>query len=113
MNATFGLNYSDKYSNEVQHQINANVLKYLMNLAVNDKSYFQTKAIANKHLMRFADSFLIKVKKDALKMNTYMLQYQSMIKQFYQHPEKFKIESSPKIPDGSPIGMGLSSYNSN
>jgi hypothetical protein len=34
-----------------------------------------------------------------------------MIKEFYEHPEKFKLEVSPKIPDGSPIGSNICNYN--
>ena len=94
---------SNPYHNEIQHQINANSLKYIMNLAVNDKSYLQTKAIANKILLELSQKFL---SKDAMH-----IQYGMMIKEFFEHPEKFKIESAPKIPDGSPIGMDTCSYN--
>ena len=41
------------------------------------------------------------------------IQYSLMIKKFFEHPEQFKIEVSPKIPDGSPIGMDICNYNPN
>ena len=99
---TFEKTYEDAYLIKIQQQINVNVLKYLMNLAVNDESYFQTKAIANKAIRNIAQGNL---SLDEMKM-----QYNSMIKEFYEHPEKFKLEASPKIPDGSPIGSGFCEF---
>ncbi|WP_111682709.1 zinc-dependent metalloprotease [Winogradskyella tangerina] len=93
---------TDTYLSEIQHQINANVLKYIMNLAVNNESYLQTKAIANKTLLELSQKFL---KKDAMS-----IQYGIMIKTFFEHPEKFKINVSPKIPDGSTIGSDICNY---
>ena len=73
-----------------------------MNLAVNDQSYFQVKAIANKAIGNIA--------KQNLGFDTIKMQYGLMIKEFYEHPEKFKLKSAPKIPDGSPIGMGVCEF---
>ena len=95
----------DSYLSEIQHQINVNVLKYLMNLATNSESYFQTKGIANKTLLEVSQKFM---KKDAAS-----IQYGIMIKEFFEHPEKYRIESSPKIPDGSPIGSNVCNYYTN
>ena len=102
---TFGKTNSDLYLTEIQNQVNANVLKYLMNLATNSESYFQTKAIANQKITQIARQLS---NSDAVSM-----QYGIMIKEFYEHPEKFKLESSPKIPDGSPIGTDMCNYNDN
>ncbi|MBO6880090.1 zinc-dependent metalloprotease [Winogradskyella sp.] len=102
---TFEKTFEDAYLVGIQQQINVNVLKYLMNLATNDESYFQTKAIANNAIRNIAQGNL---SLDEMKM-----QYNFMIKEFYEHPEKFKIELSPKIPDGSPIGSDICNYNSN
>ncbi|MDC3260594.1 zinc-dependent metalloprotease [Winogradskyella sp.] len=95
--------YNDTYLGETQYQINSNVLKYLMNLAVNDQSYFQTKAIVNKKISKLARQFL--------NLEPANMQYGNMIKEFYEHPEKFKLEVSPKIPNGSPIGSNICNYN--
>ena len=102
MNHSLKKTNTDSYLSEIQHQINANVLKYLMNLATNDESYFQTKAIANKTISDISQRFL--------NLEATSLQYILMIKEFYEHPEKFKLESSPKIPDGSPIGSDICNY---
>lgn len=102
---SFDVNHNDAYLNETQQQINVNVLKYLMNLAVNNQSYFQVKAIANKTIRDIA--------KKNIGFEAIQYQYNLMINEFYKHPEKFKIEASPKIPDGSPIGSDICNYNSN
>ena len=102
---TFGNTENDAYLQGIQYQVNANVLKYLMNLATNNESYFQTKAIASKAIFDLS--------KKNLKLDAINMQYGVMIKEFYEHPEKFKIEASPKIPDGSPIGSDVCNYNPN
>lgn len=101
----FSTTHEDAYLQEIQHQVNVNVLKYLMNLAVNKESYFQTKAIANKALLELTQKFL---SKDATS-----IQYGIMIKEYFEHPEQYKLELSPKIPDGSPIGSDICNYNPN
>ncbi len=93
---------TDSYLTDIQHQVNVNVLKYIMHLATSNESYFQTKGIANKVLLELSQKFL---KKDAIS-----IQYGMIIKEFYKHPEKFKLEASPNIPDGSPIGMASCGY---
>lgn len=108
--ATFGKTYyNDNYLNEIQQQINVNVLKYVMRLAVSDSSYFQVKAIANNTIVDISNQYLTSKKN----MSAYDLQYLRIVKEFNEHPEKFKLENSPKIPDGSPIGSDICSYNSN
>lgn len=105
LKASFEKTHTDSYLTEIQYQINVNVLKYLMNLATNDESYFQTKAIANKTISDLLRKFL--------NLEAMHMQYGVMIKEFYEHPEKFKLESSPKIPDGSPIGSNICNYSLN
>ncbi|WP_299117077.1 zinc-dependent metalloprotease [uncultured Winogradskyella sp.] len=102
LKATFNVAQDDSYLQGIQHQVNVNVLKYLMNLVVSDESYFQTKAIANKAIND--------ISKASLKMDAISMQYSIMIKEFYEHPDKFKLKASPRIPDGSPIGSGGCDY---
>jgi hypothetical protein len=103
INQSFNKKYKNNYLNEVQQMININVLKYIMNLAVNDAAYFQVNAIANKAITSIYES---------LDNSVYANQYKRLIKQFNKEPEEFKLEASPKIPDGSPIGSDLCSYSS-
>ncbi|WP_296383087.1 zinc-dependent metalloprotease [Winogradskyella sp.] len=106
---SFGIKQNDSYLSEIQQQINVNVLKYLMNLAVNDASYFQVKAIVNQKISSLVGDYLFDKKEGV----PYASQYGMMIREFTQRPEKFKLENSPKIPDGSPIGSDICNYNSN
>ena len=96
--------HTDAYLIEVQHTINVNVLKYIMNLALNDNSFFQVKAKANAAINAIANS---------LKNSPYDMQYKRLINRFLEDPEEFKLEKSPKIPDGSPIGSDICNYSSN
>jgi hypothetical protein len=100
--------YRDTYLNEVQQMTNTNVLKYIMNLAINDAGYFQVNAIANsaiETISRAVDGSMMKT--------AYKSQYKSLIREFRTKPEKFKLKSAPKIPDGSPIGSGVCNYGIN
>ena len=101
---SFKKNGNDTYLNEVQHMINVNVLKYIMNLAVTDTAFFQVNAKANDAIISIVKS---------LGDSSYDMQYKRLIKQFNEDPEEFKLEKSPKIPDGSPIGSDICNYSSN
>jgi len=72
-----------------------------MNLAINDKSIFQVKALANNNIQEIAQ---------LLDNSAYGMQYKLMIADFYERPEDFKIVTSPSIPDGSPIGSDSCNY---
>ena len=76
-----------------------------MNLAVSDAAYFQVNAIANEAID------LINRDLDGITMKpAYKSQYKRLIKEFKTKPEKFKLKNSPKIPDGSPIGVDNCSF---
>ncbi|WP_347926105.1 zinc-dependent metalloprotease [Pontimicrobium sp. SW4] len=100
---SFKKTHKDAYLSEVQQMINLNVLKYIMNLATSDQSFFQVKAIANKAVRDIAMM--------SFSTETYKMQYMLLIKQFGDNPNDFKLPSSPGIPDGSPIGSGICNYN--
>ncbi|MBT8325023.1 MAG: zinc-dependent metalloprotease [Winogradskyella sp.] len=104
---SFGKTYKSDYLNAVQHQINENVLKHLMNLAVNKDSYIQVRSIANEVILTLSKDYFYR-KKEPL---PHAMIYGKMIKEFYDHPDKFELNSAPKIPDGSPIGADICHYN--
>ena len=106
INATFKKTHKEGYLSEVQQMVNVNVLKHIMNLATNDKAFFQVNAIANDVL-----NTISKITND--NNINYGEQYGLLIKQFKTNPEKFKVLASPKIPDGSPIGSDMCTYTSN
>ncbi|WP_456438687.1 zinc-dependent metalloprotease [Psychroserpens sp.] len=105
VSSSFGKTFSDSYMNEVQQLINERVLIHLMNLAANDKSLLQVKVKANNAI----NSLISGISEST----PYSSHYEMMVNEFREHPEKFKIEVTSKIPDGSPIGSDLCNYNSN
>lgn len=106
IDASFGKQHKDAYLKEVQQMINIEVLQYMMNLAVSDAAYFQTKHEA-KMAIRKISRLLYDNKQ---KNHAYAEMYRSMISEFNSKPEKFKKKDAPKIPDGSPIGTDMCSY---
>ena len=98
----YNIENSDNYIYENQQVINNNYLKFLFNLASNKKSYFQVKAEANKEIINISQLLASKKNK-----NRYSMEYLNTIRKFNTKPELFELTSSPKIPDGSPIGSTL------
>lgn len=126
MESTIKKQYDDSYLSEIQHTINVNLLKHLMNLAVNDKAIFQVNAMANQYIEQFKNlsNKSVQINMNNLpnrtsgvtmvsKSSGYRNQYVKLIEEFNKNPDKFKLKNSPKIPDGSPIGSDLCNYNSN
>ncbi len=88
----------DPYLHEVQKSVNYRVLYHIMNLAAHKEVHPQVNAIANNQLR----SIKLYLK------NTDDLDAREMIRRvdyFYKEFKEFKVIKSPKIPDGSPIGM--------
>ncbi|WP_053992473.1 zinc-dependent metalloprotease [Mangrovimonas sp. TPBH4] len=100
---SFHQSYNDGYLNEVQQMVNVNVLKYIMNLAVTEKAYFQVNAIANDAL----EAISAELEKSK---NKYAAHYNRLIAEFNKEPKEFELEDAPKIPDGSPIGTDMCNY---
>ncbi len=94
---TFGKNHKDAYINEAQQNINFRVLFHLMNLAASDEVHPQVNALANMQLKKLNG---MGMGNEAIKA-----EINRRIDEFYEHPETFKVVPSPKLPDGSPIGM--------
>ncbi|WP_432410297.1 zinc-dependent metalloprotease [Rasiella sp. SM2506] len=86
----------DAYKKEVQQTIQFVYLQRLMDLVLHSESIPQTKAFANNAI----DAIALSLKSDT----AFEKQLLRDIKQFYEKPENFKQFSTPKIPDGSPIG---------
>lgn len=90
----------DSYLTEVQNNINFRVLFHLMNLAAHDKVHPQVNAIANKAIGDLKSSLFTSGK------NATAMEMVRRINAFNAHPDKFEVTVAPKLPDGSPIGMG-------
>lgn len=106
IDASFGKQHKDVYLKEVQQMINIEVLQYMMNLAVSDAAYFQTKHEANMAIRKISRLLYDNKQKN----HAYAEMYRNMISEFNSKPEKFKKKDAPKIPDGSPIGTDMCSY---
>ena len=101
ISATINKEHKDDYLYEAQTSINFRVLFHIMNLAGHTEVHPQVNAIASQKLKELSFQFA----KDS-GSNAIHAEMIKRIKEFNEHPELFKVIPSPKIPDGSPIGMG-------
>ncbi|WP_419211173.1 zinc-dependent metalloprotease [Maribacter sp. X9] len=97
---TINKKQSDSYLNEAQNTINFRVLFHIMNLASHTDVAPQVNAIANSELNKLVLAMSGGQSSDPLKAEMVR-----RIKDFNEHPDLFEVIPSPKIPDGSPIGM--------
>lgn len=103
INQSFKRTHKNSYLQELQNVVNAEVLNQLFALSANTSSYRQVNAIVNYKLDEI-NKMLLRSKASG-KQKYYHMEFVKMIKEFKQNPSKFKKVRSPKIPDGSPIGM--------
>ncbi|MCR9263217.1 MAG: zinc-dependent metalloprotease [Flavobacteriaceae bacterium] len=96
---TIGASNRDAYLDEVQQTINFRVLYHIMNLAAHDAVHPQVNAVAHESLKNLKAS-LLGGEKTAI-----AVEMVRRIDAFLDKPENFKLIPTPKIPDGSPIGM--------
>jgi len=97
--STIGASNRDAYLDEVQQTINFRVLYHIMNLAAHDAVHPQVNALAHESLKNIKAS-LLGGEKTAI-----AIEMVRRIDAFLDKPENFKLIPTPKIPDGSPIGM--------
>ncbi|WP_455169128.1 zinc-dependent metalloprotease, partial [Aegicerativicinus sediminis] len=90
---SFQKKYKESYLQEVQHMVNVNLLNHIMDLAVNDKAYFQVNAIAYAALEDIERKLT-----GNLEPQSYSRHYKHIIDQFKENPDKFKMVRAPKIP---------------
>jgi len=95
--------YKNNYYQELQNVVNEQVLNQLFYLAANKNTYKQVTAIVNSKIEEIA-SWLRKRKSKGIQLQ-YDKELVRSIIAFKKDPSKFKKVQSPKIPDGSPIGM--------
>jgi len=101
VDSTFKTKHFNDYDNEIQQSINSTILQGLLELAASNKASFQAKSIALykvSELKKWLNNNLYD------KNSIYRSGYISIIDTFLKQPEKFKVDRSPKIPEGSPIG---------
>ncbi len=100
---SFKKEFKDNYLSELQNVVNNQLLNQLFYLAANDKAYYQVRAITNFKL----DEIALFLKSHGVFgiQKMYNAELLKSIEAFKKDPSKFKKKNSPKIPDGSPIGM--------
>ncbi len=99
LDKTVEKHHKDAYLEETQQTINFRVLYHIMNLAAHTKVHPQVNGIANQVLKELRTSILNGEK------STTSAEMLRRIDAFFKTPASFKVIPSPKIPDGSPIGM--------
>jgi hypothetical protein len=95
--------YKNKYRQELQNVVNMQVLNQLFALGANQSNYKQVNAIVNYKLDEISSWLRSRKAKGVQKM--YDVEFLKSINEFKKSPSKYKKVRSPKIPDGSPIGM--------
>ena len=100
---SFKKSYKNTYYQELQNVVNEQVLNHLFYLSANKNNYKQVTAIVNSKIEEIA-SWLLKRKSTGVQL-MYDKELVRSISTFKNDPSKFKKAQSPKIPDGSPIGM--------
>ena len=100
---SFKKSHKNKYHQELQNVVNSQVLNQLFGLGANQSNYKQVNAIVNYKLDELSNWLGSRKTKGVQKM--YDTESLKSIKDFKKAPLKYKKVRSPKIPDGSPIGM--------
>ena len=100
---SFKKTHKDTYHQELQNVVNVQVLNQLFYLAANKNNYTQVTAIVNSKIEEIASWLRTRKSKGTQLM--YDKELVNSISTFKNDPSKFKKAPSPKIPDGSPIGM--------
>lgn len=92
----------DGFKQEVRHSVQYITLQHCLGLLADEKSLAQVRAIVNAKLEAVLGSLDGKDTFNRELLRTY--------KRFQMEPEKFKMYTPPKIPDGSPIGTSCQTY---
>lgn len=99
LNNTVKKKFDKGYKGEIQKIVNHNVIKHMMQLGANKNNLPQIDAILNFELLKLK-TFLGSKSVDPF--NTFLIKE---IDRYLTNPKAFKLPVTPKIPDGSPIGM--------
>lgn len=107
IDATIKKKTENSYQGEVQQVINLSVLNNIMALSASEKLMPQAQALVNFEVMK------LKVKLQERRVDPMAMFMVKEIDKFLGNPKGFKAPSSPRIPDGSPIGSDACFYHSN
>ena len=100
---TFKKSHKNAYHQELQNIINEQLLYSIFNLVADDNLYPQVKALSLDELNKLPNWLSSNKTTNQQKIiNDY---YVKLISDFIKDPKKKTKRNTPKIPDGSPIGM--------
>ena len=91
--------HKDAYLNNVQSAINYRVLDHLISLGATQNTNPRVRAICHLKLKQLA------AKWSGKEVNLDQAEMARIINSYFKEPASFNVISTPKIPDGSPIGM--------
>ena len=100
---SFNKQHKNTYHQELQNVVNNQVMEQLFYLASNKETYTQVNAIAMAKLNKIMS--LVKKDNSIGVQKTYNQSIVKMVEKFKKNPSSYKRLETPKIPDGSPIGM--------
>ena len=98
----FDKSYKDAYYQELQNVVRTQLLYQLFYLSSHEGMYAQVNAIVNAKIDEISSALKNSKAKGVQKI--YNQDMVNRITKFQKNPTKFKKPSTPKIPDGSPIG---------
>ncbi len=100
---TFKKSHKNTYHQELQNIINEQLLNNIFDLVADDNLYPQVSALSLYHLNELSQWLSsIKTNNQQKIINDY---FAKQIYNFIKNPKKNPKKNTPKIPDGSPIGM--------
>ncbi|WP_373017563.1 zinc-dependent metalloprotease [Muriicola sp.] len=103
INSTVKRSFKDPYLSEVQRTVNYRVLMHLMSLAAHKEVHPQVNALSGAALNQLRSWMVTSGDPD-------MREMVRRIDEFNKERDDFEVIASPKIPDGSPIGMACTQY---
>ena len=92
----FGTRQKDDYFNSIQEQVQEQYVLALIALERDSRAMAAVKGMVRQELQKLLQQMD--------KNNPVQLALTLEIEQYFKSPEKYKPQSAPKIPDGSPIG---------
>lgn len=95
---------SNRLDRTIQRVVEMEMLTHLMGLAVNDRAYDEVRAKAIARIKEIQSYASARTSRKTNEDGVYYQYVASQIDRFMEEPEEFKIPSTIKAPDGSPIG---------
>ena len=103
--ATWKANARNPFNAEISRMVSQLVLQELLQLAANDRTSSQVRAVASYKVKELRDWIGTQMDTANTFQKAHFFYASEMIKRFQGNPDHFKKHNAVKMPDGSPIGM--------